>query len=77
MSDSVTQNSTDIENLAGSVKRGFDETATKQDILQLKEEIAEMHDEIALIERLPVSVERRLDLVEDDMRQVKTKVGIR
>ncbi len=63
----------------------FDEMATKVELEQVKEEMAtnlekvkeELQKDIASINRLPARLERRLDVVEDDLRVVKTKVGIR
>ncbi|MDO8594172.1 MAG: hypothetical protein Q7R93_01515 [bacterium] len=37
----------------------------------------ELQKDIAVVQRLPESVGRRLDRVEDDVRLVKTKVGMR
>lgn len=78
------------EELAIMIKRGFDETATtvamdarfaetasKQDIVRLEKEITELRTDIAHVSRLPASLGRRVDHLEDDMRLVKTKAGIR
>ena len=88
----MSRKSITIEVLAGMVKRGFDETAKKadvdtrfdetektikQEVARLEKEIADLHEDVAHLTQLPASIERRLDRVEDDMRLVKTKVGIR
>lgn len=79
---------TTIDDLAVMIKRGFDDTVTKadlqavkkelkEDISRLEREIAELRDDVSRLTPLPAGIERRLDRVEDDMRLVKTKVGIR
>ena len=77
-----------INELAVMVKRGFDETAknldvrfdetaTKQDILRLEKEIASLREDIAHGNRIPASLGHRVDRAEDDIRLIKTKVGMR
>ena len=66
-----------IENLAIAVKNGFDgmnqcfdQTATKDDIKRLEQRID------ILEHRILNTHANRLDILEDAMRQVKTKLGI-
>ena len=55
-------------------KSDLDELATKKDLADVKEEL---QTDIKRIGNVPLGLERRLDRVEDDLRLVKTKVGIR
>lgn len=62
----------------------FAETATKEDIaalqadiVRLEKEIAELRQDIAQINRLPSVLVHRVDRMEDDIRLIKTKVGMR
>lgn len=56
-----------IEDLAILVKRGFDQTATKQEL----KEMATKQD----IHELRKDVTERLDAIEDDIRDLKIAVG--
>ncbi len=80
-----------IEDLAVMVKRGFDDTASKRDVKlvddrldkvddrlqKIEKEVKELREDLAFVTRLPASVERRVDRMEDDIRLIKTKVGLR
>lgn len=59
------------------VETRFDETATKEDIARLEREIKELREDMAHLTRVPFTLERRVDHVEDDIRLIKTKVGMR
>lgn len=59
-----------IDDLAEMVKRGFDQTATKDDIKRLEHRID------ILEYRVLNSHANRLDLLEDDIRKIKTKLSI-
>ena len=45
--------------------------------IQLEKEIAELRQDILHVNRLPSVVVRRIDRMEDDIRLIKTKVGMR
>ncbi|HEY4508406.1 MAG TPA: hypothetical protein VJJ55_01990 [Candidatus Paceibacterota bacterium] len=54
-----------------------DIAALKVDIARLEKEIAELRQDILHVNRLPSVVVRRIDRMEDDIRLIKTKVGMR
>lgn len=56
-----------IEDLAILVKKGFDQTATKQDLVGLATK-SELHE-------LRKDITERLDAIEDDIRDLKIAVG--
>ncbi|MEK9201761.1 MAG: hypothetical protein AAB944_02210, partial [Patescibacteria group bacterium] len=58
-----------IDELAIAVKHGFDQTATKDDVKRLEQRID------ILEYRILNTHANRLDILEDAMRQVKTKLG--
>ncbi len=70
------------------VKRGFDETATKADLADVKTDLMSVKTDLVGVEkRLTQRIEilehrvlnkhsTRIDILEDNMRQVKTKLGI-
>lgn len=68
-----------IEDLAISVQNGFIEV--KQEFKEVKREIKELDQKVDKrfdkIESFVNGHERRFDRLEDDMRVVKTKVGMR
>ncbi|PIQ68705.1 MAG: hypothetical protein COV91_02740 [Candidatus Taylorbacteria bacterium CG11_big_fil_rev_8_21_14_0_20_46_11] len=66
-----------IDDLAVMVKRGFDETAKQVDLNELKEDVSELRKQVNRIEARMGGYDNRLDLVVDDVRLVKTKVGIK
>jgi hypothetical protein len=77
-----------LDDLAVMVKRGFDETAKKVDLInltervgniekELKKEINEVRHDISLISALPARLEHRVDVLYDDMRLVKTQIGLK
>lgn len=49
----------------------------KQDIARLEKEIAELRQDIAHLNRIPFALEQRVTRMEDDIRLIKTKVGMR
>jgi len=66
------------------IKRGFDETATKQDVEEIRSELSELKGDIADLKKDVTRIEnilvgglsRRVERLEDDMRLVKTKARI-
>ena len=54
-----------IEDLAVMVKRGFDQTASKQDLADLRKEFWDVHKHF----------DERLRLIEDDIRDIKAALG--
>ena len=52
------------------IEKRLDETTTKKDIEDLRKDIS-------FVQSMPARLDRRVELLEDDMRLVKTKVGIR
>ena len=64
-----------IENLAIAVKNGFDGMNQRFD--RLEQRMDKVENRIELLEyRVLNSYVNRLDILEDAMRQVKTKLGI-
>lgn len=72
-----------VENLAGMVAKGFEQTATKQEVQELRQEMATMHDEIGTMnEKIAtkediVRLERTQqenDTLRDRMRVLGTRV---
>ena len=59
-----------VEALAVSVKHGFDETAKKSDLEETNRRLGRIEASIS-------GYDNRLDRFVDDMRLVKTKVGLR
>lgn len=71
-----------IDDLAGMVKRGFDETAKKTEMNARFEAVDERFDGIDKrldrIENLLIRAhDNRITELEDSMRLVKTKLGVR
>ena len=54
-----------IEDLAVMVKRGFDQTASKQDLADLRKEFWDVHKHF----------DERLRLIEDDVHDIKIALG--
>lgn len=67
----------DMDKRFADIDKRLNGTATKNDIIRLEKEIEKLDQNISHIGYLPIGIERRLDRVEDDLRVVKTKVGIR
>lgn len=70
-----------IDDLAIMVSRGFENTATKQDIHEIKEEMNERFDNVNIrldhIEHhLIFGHTNRLESLEDSVRLLKTKAGV-
>lgn len=70
-----------IEDLAVMVQRGFEETATKGELADFREEVNERFDGIdqrlEKIENILIAGhDRRIERLEDSMRQVLTAVKI-
>ena len=61
-----------IEKLAEMVKRGFDQTATKDEVNAMRKEMATKND----LEALETNISNQIDTFRDSLRRVKTKVGI-
>lgn len=72
-----TAKKVDVDARFEKIEARLDKTATKDDIVRLEKEITKLDQNISHIGYLPIGIERRLDRVEDDLRIVKTKVGIR
>ncbi|MEK7208015.1 MAG: hypothetical protein AAB699_00525 [Patescibacteria group bacterium] len=51
--------------------------SVKSDIKRLEKEIADLREDMAFVNKLPASLERRVERMEDDLRLIKTKIGIR
>lgn len=73
-----------FDEAAKAANARFDETVTRADIVSLKadiarleKEIAELREDIAHLKQIPFTLERRIDRMEDDIRLIKTKVGVR
>lgn len=67
-----------VETLAGAVKRGFDATASKTDVEELKTDVAEVKDRLHRVENILVGgITNRVEDLEDDVRILKTRAGIR
>ncbi|MEK7208603.1 MAG: hypothetical protein AAB699_03610 [Patescibacteria group bacterium] len=66
-----------VEALAVSVKHGFGETAKQVDLDELKGDVGELKTQVNRIESRISGYDNRLDRVVDDIRLVKTKVGMR
>ena len=78
----ATATKADMETRFADMETRFDKTeqdiaGLKQDIARLEKEIAELRQDILHINRLPSVVVRRIDRMEDDIRLIKTKVGMR
>lgn len=88
----MVRNKMAIEDLARITANGFAsmdkrfeaiETtmATKVELQEVREDLRktkeELQKDIAHIQRFPASLGRRVDHVEDDIRLIKTKVGLR
>ena len=64
-----------LETLAGMVKRGFDETAKKTEVDARFDGIEK---ELQRIENIVIRAhDNRITALEDNMRLVKTKLGVR
>ena len=76
-----TAKKSDVETRFDDMEARFDEVATKEELTEVKKElqkdIAELRTDVTRIGHLPESLGRRADRLEDDIRLVKTKVGIR
>ncbi len=67
-----------VEKLAISVKHGFDETAKQVDLDALTKDVAELGTKVTRIKNVLIGgQDRRLYKIEDDIRVIKTKVGIK
>ena len=71
-----------IDNLAISVKNGFDQMVTKEEFEERMAGVDARFDQMDRrfdrIENVSIGGhERRLDNIEDDIRLIKTKVGLR
>ena len=65
-----------LDELAAMVKRGFDQTATKEDTAT-KDDIKRIEQRIDILEyRVLNSHANRLETLEDDVRRIKTTLGI-
>ncbi len=73
LTSTVTDLVTTVENLAISTKRGFDSTATKED---MDAGFKEVNARLDRIESTVTGHGNRIDRVVDDVRLVKTKVGM-
>ena len=77
--EGVDRHLAEIEKRLGGVEGRLEETATKKDIAEMatKKDIAGLHYDISVVQSMPARLDRRVDLLEDDMRLVKTKVGMK
>ncbi len=67
-----------IEDLARITKNGFDTTATKQEMREVNDRLDKMDGRLDKMENLLLRAhENRIEKLEDNMRLVKTKIGIR
>lgn len=66
-----------IDNLAVMVQRGFAETATKKEVEEITKRLDGMDSRLDRIEFHMNTHERRLEILEDKMRMVGTKLGLR
>ncbi|MEK7169683.1 MAG: hypothetical protein AAB767_00150 [Patescibacteria group bacterium] len=67
-----------IDDLAVMVKKGFDETAKRVNLDALTKDVAELSTKVTRIENILIRAhDNRIYKVEDDIRLIKTKVGIK
>lgn len=59
------------------IEARLETTATKSDIARLEKEIALLRYDIGFVQSMPARLERRMDILEDGLRLVKTKLGMR
>lgn len=59
------------------IETRLETTATKTDIARLEKEIAELRHDLGFVQSMPARLERRMDTLEDGLRLVKTKLGMR
>ena len=70
-----------VDDLAVMIARGFDATATKADLAKLHAEVnqrfTKMEQRFDRVENILLRAQdNRLDRLEDDVRVIKTKVGV-
>ena len=66
-----------IEQLAGMVQKGFQETASKGDIRDLREDMRSMAKKLDRIEnRILEEHAHRINLLEDDMKRLKDAMQV-
>ncbi len=70
--------------MARMTKEGFEHTASKEDLMEVKGEVSGLKDEMKeVVKRLDrieygmISHERRLSILEDKMRIVSVKIGLK
>ena len=73
----ATATKADIEARFAEVDTRFDRAAAKEDIARLEREVKELRGDIAHLNRVPFALEQRVGRMEDDIRLIKTKVGMR
>lgn len=66
-----------VDSRLNGVDARLDKVATKSDIERLGKEIAALHYDISFVQSMPARLERRMDTLEDGLRLVKTKLGMR
>ena len=67
-----------IDDLAVMVKKGFDETEKRVNLDALTKDVAELSTKVTRIENILIRAhDNRIYKVEDDIRLIKTKVGIK
>lgn len=66
-----------METRLAKVEARLEKTATKADIEQLEKEIALLRYDLGFVQSMPARLERRMDTLEDGLRLVKTKLGMR
>jgi len=62
-----------IEDLARMVQKGFQETAKKTDVDELKGDVGELKNRVGNIENKVNQIDRRLFSIEEDIADIKIK----
>lgn len=75
--DDVNARFDEVDARFEKIETRLETTATKTDIARLEKEIAELRHDLGFVQSMPVRLERRMDTLEDGLRLVKTKLGMR